>query len=109
MREVPSRDMLRPARRGECNQTCRSPASPGSGTSVDSLRREWQAVRASGLVALIDIVLLVLAVLMAATDLTVLLFHLVFVSLTVGAFFWTFRGFVLRGVFWVALTSLVVL
>lgn len=51
---------------------------------------------------LIDPALVLVLALMATTDQTVVLFHLIFVLLGVGALFWSLPGFALRGVFWVA-------
>lgn len=57
----------------------------------------------------LDLALLVMVLLMAFTDATVLFFHLVFVLLSIGAFFWKFRAFVLRTSFWVTVTTAQVL
>lgn len=54
---------------------------------------------------LIDVALLVTAVLLWTTPYTVVLFHLIFVLLAVGAFFWEFRAFALRSAVWVVVTS----
>jgi diguanylate cyclase (GGDEF)-like protein len=51
---------------------------------------------------LIDIGLVVTAFLMFATEHIVLFFHIIFVLLSVGAFFWNFRSFAFRSLFWVA-------
>src|SRR5215216_6532577 len=51
---------------------------------------------------LIDIGLLVTAFLMFATEHIVLFFHIIFVLLSIGAFFWNFRAFTFRSLFWVA-------
>jgi len=59
---------------------------------------------------LVDLALLVTAVLMIViTEQTVLFFHIIFVLLAFGAFYWKFRGFILRVLFWVSLTTTVVL
>src|SRR5215216_1120434 len=50
---------------------------------------------------LIDIGLLVTAFLMFATESIVLFFHIIFVLLSIGAFFWNFRAFSFRSLFWV--------
>jgi len=39
----------------------------------------------------------------------VFLFHLIFIWLSIGAFFWNFRAFVFRSAFWVLLTAAMVL
>jgi GAF domain-containing protein len=57
---------------------------------------------------LIDAALVVDAILMLTTGRTVLYFHVIFVLLAFGAFFWKLRGFTLRVLIWVGLTSIVV-
>lgn len=39
----------------------------------------------------------------------VVLFHLIFILLSIGAFFWNFRAFAIRSFFWVFVTTLMVL
>jgi diguanylate cyclase (GGDEF)-like protein len=69
-----------------------------------------EAASASGrMLHLIDLCLLITAVLMLTTEYIVLCFHLIFALLAFGAFFWGFRGFSLRMLFWVGLTTIVVL
>jgi signal transduction histidine kinase len=58
---------------------------------------------------LLDLALVITAIFMVITDETVLLFHVIFVLLSVGAFYWPFRGFVLRAVGWVTIDALYVL
>ena len=53
-------------------------------------------------IILIDIGLFVTAFLMFATEYIVFFFHIIFVLLSIGAFFWNFRAFTLRSLFWVA-------
>gem|GEM_PF-626236 len=61
-------------------------------------------------IVLIDLALILTAVLMfLMTDLIVFFFHIIFVLLAVGAFFWKFRTFALRATFWVILTTAMVL
>ncbi len=67
------------------------------------------ATESGRLMPLIDLSLLITAVLMLITELTVLWFHVIFVLLAYGAFFLKFRGFALRVLFWVGLTTIVVL
>lgn len=55
---------------------------------------------------LVDLALLGTTVLLWTTPYTVALFHLIFVLLAVGAFFWEVRPFVVRSVTWVGITSL---
>ena len=58
---------------------------------------------------LLDLALLVTALLLVFTDATVLLFHIVFLLLTIGAFFWGVRGFAVKSAFWVTLTTTVII
>jgi diguanylate cyclase (GGDEF)-like protein len=67
------------------------------------------AIASRRLIPLLDLTLLMTALLMLFTTYTVLFFHIVFVLLAFGAFFWKFWGFVLRVLFWVGLTTGVVL
>src|SRR5919106_3067722 len=53
-------------------------------------------------IILIDIGLFVTAFLMFTTEYIVFFFHIIFVLLSIGAFFWNFRAFTLRSLFWVA-------
>jgi len=57
----------------------------------------------------IDLGLVAASLLLAFSNETVLFFHMVFFLLTLGAFFWNFFGFVIRGLFWVSLTTLQVI
>lgn len=57
----------------------------------------------------LDLALVLITFLMIVTDATVLLFHLIFVSLTIGAFFWDFRPFIWRTSFWVTVDTAYVL
>jgi len=50
---------------------------------------------------LVDLGLLLTAYLMFATEYIVLFFHIIFVLLSIGAFFWNFRAFIFRSLFWV--------
>lgn len=65
--------------------------------------------RTSRGLGLTDLALLVTAVLLFLGDMTVLCFHIMFVLLTFGAFFWELRAFVWRATFWVPVTTLGVL
>src|SRR5262245_60334967 len=60
-------------------------------------------------IILVDIGLFGTAFLMFATEDIVLFFHIIFVLLSIGAFFWSFRAFTLRGLFWVTGTTAAVL
>jgi signal transduction histidine kinase len=61
------------------------------------------------LVRLIDPALVVVTILMVLTQQTVLFFHIIFVLLALGAFFWQFRSFVLRSLLWVTVATTAVL
>ena len=63
----------------------------------------------SNLIKNLNFWLLIVAALMVFTDKTVLLFHFVFVLLSIGAFYWKFRAFILHTVFWVLLDTAYVL
>lgn len=60
-------------------------------------------------IQLIDIGLPICALFLYFTEETVLFFHLIFVLLSIGAFYWKFRGFIIRALVWVTLTTLMVL
>ena len=60
-------------------------------------------------VLFLDILFVVNAMLMVATELTVLLFHVVFVMLGFQAFLLRFRGFAIRASFWIIFATLIVL
>jgi signal transduction histidine kinase len=59
--------------------------------------------------SILDVALCVVGLLMIFTAEPVLLFHIVFVLLSVGAFYWPFRSFILRAISWVTIDSLYVL
>ena len=65
------------------------------------LSRQW--------IILIDILLILTTGLMFASDDIVFLFHLIFIWLSIGAFFWNFRAFTFRSFFWVPITAGMVL
>jgi signal transduction histidine kinase len=58
---------------------------------------------------ILDISLFVIGSLMIITDEPVLLFHIVFMLLAIGAFYWPFRSFAIRAGFWVSVDSLYVI
>ncbi|WP_404783400.1 sensor histidine kinase [Altericista sp. CCNU0014] len=58
---------------------------------------------------ILDALLLVTGVSMFITDEPVLLFHVVIMLLTIGAFYWPFRSSVIRSIFWVTADSLYIL
>jgi PAS domain S-box-containing protein len=57
----------------------------------------------------LDLALVVTSVLLVFIDATVFLFHVIFILLTVGAFFWKLRPFAIRAVIWVTFASVIVL
>jgi len=66
-----------------------------------SIPRQW--------IVVIDIFLILTTGAMFVSQDIVFLFHLIFILLSVGAFFWKFRGFAIRAAFWVSITTLMVL
>jgi diguanylate cyclase (GGDEF)-like protein len=52
-------------------------------------------------IILVDVGLVLTAMLMFGTEYIVFFFHIIFVLLSIGAFFWKFRAFTLRSLFWV--------
>lgn len=56
-------------------------------------------------IGFLDLALLTVAVLMFLSDATVLFFHLIYVLLTFGAFYWEFRAFTLRASLWVTVST----
>jgi diguanylate cyclase (GGDEF)-like protein/PAS domain S-box-containing protein len=60
-------------------------------------------------VLFLDLLLVIDAFFMVATELTVLLFHIVFVLLGFLAFFLRFKGFAIRATFWITFATLIVL
>ncbi|MEP6896086.1 MAG: GGDEF domain-containing protein [Chloroflexota bacterium] len=66
-----------------------------------SLPRQW--------IVVIDAFLVLTTGAMFVSQDIVFLFHLIFILLSVGAFFWNFRGFVIRVLFWVSVTTAMVL
>lgn len=74
-----------------------------------ALRNALQALQIDRRFALLDLGLLAAAILLVLTDTTVFFFHVIFVLLTVGAFFWNLRAFVARAAVWVTVTTLVLL
>ena len=55
---------------------------------------------------LLDLALLVAVILLIFTHATVFVFHVIFLLLTVGAFYWSFRAFVVHAGVWVPVTTL---
>ena len=83
------------------NATSGEAEGRGGGFRTLAATRLWGLLRSGA----VDLGLIGIALLMLITDETVLFFHLIFVLLSVGAFSWPFRGFILRVIFWVALTT----
>lgn len=65
----------------------------------------WRFDKAFGI---LDLALLGTAVLLIFTDAKVFFFHVIFIFLTLGAFYWRLRAFAWRAAVWVMLTTLVV-
>jgi diguanylate cyclase (GGDEF)-like protein/PAS domain S-box-containing protein len=65
------------------------------------ISRQW--------IIVLDVFLILTTLLMFVGQNIVFLFHLIFVLLSVGAFFWNFRAFVMRSLFWVLVTASMVL
>jgi len=65
-----------------------------------SIPRQW--------IVVIDVFLVLTMAAMFVIQDIVFLFHLVFILLSVGAFFWKFRAFVIRSFFWVTVTTIMV-
>ena len=72
---------------------------------MNTLQKFRDTLISPRLLILIDIGLILTAFLMFATEHIVLFFHIIFVLLSIGAFFWNFRAFVLRSLFWVTGTT----
>ncbi|MDH3676221.1 MAG: PAS domain-containing protein, partial [Anaerolineae bacterium] len=70
--------------------------------------RPSTGLQIGGWYLLLDLALFVTATLMIVTSTTVVYFHIVFILLTLGAFFWRFYAFAVRAIVWVAVTSVVV-
>lgn len=68
---------------------------------ITSLLNKWLLI--------LDFALLVTAFLMISSIYVVFYFHIIFVILTFGAFFWKLRGFAFRASFWVTVTAATVL
>jgi len=58
-----------------------------------------------GWIIVIDVLLILTTALMFVSENIVFLFHLIFIWLSIGAFFWNFRAFVLRSIYWVPVTA----
>ncbi len=56
-------------------------------------------------IGFLDLALLIVAVAMFVSDATVLFFHIIFVLLTLGAFYWEFRSFTLHASLWGAIAT----
>ena len=69
----------------------------------------WGTLEAGHWIRLLDFALLTTFFLLISTDQKVFYFHLIFVILTFGAFYWPFRSFVLRAALFVTMTTAVLL
>ena len=63
--------------------------------------REWTII--------IDVLLILTAGAMFVSQNIVFLFHLIFILLSIGAFFWNLRAFVMRSIFWVSTATIMVI
>jgi len=82
-------------------------ASNAAGTPLT--RRIWNVLQAEPWFGLLDVALVATALFMLLTNAVVLFFHVIFLLLTFGAFYWKLRAFVLRAALWVSLTTAIVL
>ncbi|MCB0165753.1 MAG: PAS domain S-box protein [Anaerolineae bacterium] len=80
--------------------------NPRQDTSFENFLKVWQF---EGWLIFLDLALLLTAVLLLFTPAKVLFFHCVFILLTFGAFFWDFRPFAVRAIFWVTITTVAVM
>lgn len=76
------------------------------GIVFDSPTKTWPLDKRA---AILDVLLLLTAILLIFTPDKIFFFHIMFVLLTYGAFYWRFRAFSLRAVIWVTLTTVVLL
>lgn len=60
-------------------------------------------------IGLLDIALFIVVLLMFLTQETDIFFHSIFILLTLGAFIWQFRSFVVRSYIWVTITTIAVI
>ena len=60
-------------------------------------------------VGVLDVALVVVVLLMFLTKETDVFFHSIFILLTLGAFIWQFRSFVMRSYVWVTITTIAVI
>lgn len=65
----------------------------------------WQ-IPFAGELGLIDLLLFMTAILMTVSEETVLLFHLLFVWLSVGSFFWSVRSFIWHALLWTSIATI---
>lgn len=82
--------------------THKTTREPGVGTMFRALPRDQRLL-------LLDLALAVTALLMAFGPAMVFFFHVLFLLLALGAFYWNFRAFAMRAGLWVTLTTIVVL
>lgn len=72
--------------------------------SLANLVKTWQM---DGWFIFLDLALVVTALFLIFTSAVVFLFHLVFLLLTLGAFYWKYHSFAARAIIWVTLTTIV--
>lgn len=64
----------------------------------------WESLQLNRHLGLLDLALIVSAVFMFLGSQKIFLFHVIFILLTLGAFFWDFRAFAWRTAIWVEVT-----
>lgn len=67
-----------------------------------------KVVRQYGRIVL-DAAVVAAGILLAVTPAKVLFFHIIFILLTFGAFYWKFRAFAVRAIFWVVFAAIAIL
>ncbi|MEW5958660.1 MAG: PAS domain S-box protein [Chloroflexota bacterium] len=83
-------------------------AKAGPQPGIVAIGKVLKTLQIEGWLVTLDVALLAAVLLLIFTESKVLFFHLIFVLLTFGAFFWKFHAFALRAILWVAVTAVVV-
>jgi len=68
----------------------------------------WKALKVDGWLPLLDLALVVVFIFLVFTEAKIVVFHVSFVLLTFGAFYWKFHAFVFRAIFWVTAIAVVI-
>ncbi len=66
----------------------------------DATGHFWKALKVDGRFLLLDLALVIGFIVLVLTNSKIVIFHVAFLLLTFGAFFWEFHAFVLRTIFW---------